>query len=77
MMSPAAQTKAYREEVVTTSPTIKPTISAQDIFPAAKQFYPLHGTDLCDMRCNWNLLFSVFMSANVDFNDFKIFEYKI
>lgn len=74
-MSPAAQTKAYREEVVKTSPTIKPTISSQDIFPAAEQFSPLHGTALCDMLCY--LLFSVFMNANGDFNDFKKFKYKI
>ena len=47
-MLPAAQTKAYREEVVKPSPTIKPTISSQDIFPAPEQFSSLHGIALCD-----------------------------
>ena len=33
-MLPVAQTKAYRDEVVKTSPTIKRTLSPQDIFSA-------------------------------------------
>jgi hypothetical protein len=48
MMLPVAQTKACREEVVKTSPTIKLTISSQDIFPSPEQFSPLHGTALYD-----------------------------
>jgi hypothetical protein len=47
-MLSVAQTKAYREEVVKKSPTIKATTSSQDIFPAPEQLSPLHGIALCD-----------------------------